>query len=118
MARGTTRPTTDRTREAIASSILASRGLDLSESRVLDAFAGSGAWVLSFFLEERYTLPLLIKIERRVIALSVRLKSLGVATSEMSVICGDTVRLAESSQLLELLLTWYFWTRLMPLRLK
>ncbi|MFC2671225.1 RsmD family RNA methyltransferase, partial [Lancefieldella parvula] len=41
--KGITRPTTDRTREAIASSILASRGLDISESRVLDAFAGSGA---------------------------------------------------------------------------
>ena len=41
--RGTTRPTTDRTREAIASMILSARGLDLTGDSVLDAFAGSGA---------------------------------------------------------------------------
>ena len=40
--RGTTRPTTERTREAIASMILSEEGLDLTGSRVLDAFAGSG----------------------------------------------------------------------------
>ena len=74
--KGTTRPTTDRTREAIASSILASRGLDLSESRVLDAFAGSGAMGFELLSRERYTLLLLIKIERRAIALSVRLNLL------------------------------------------
>ena len=41
--RGTTRPTTDRTREAVTSSILSAAGLNLSGKRVLDAFAGSGA---------------------------------------------------------------------------
>ena len=41
--RGITRPTTDRVREAIASMVLSARGLDLSGSDVLDAFAGSGA---------------------------------------------------------------------------
>lgn len=41
--REVTRPTTDRTREQIASMVLSSFGLDLSEVRVLDAFAGSGA---------------------------------------------------------------------------
>ena len=38
-----TRPTTDRTREALASSILSACGLDMSDVHVLDAFAGSGA---------------------------------------------------------------------------
>ena len=38
-----TRPTTDRTRESLASMVLSSFGLDLSEVWVLDAFAGSGA---------------------------------------------------------------------------
>ena len=42
-SRGVTRPTTDRTREQIASMILSARGLDLSGESVLDAFAGSGA---------------------------------------------------------------------------
>lgn len=37
-----TRPTTDRTREAIASMVLSAQGLDLSGCTVLDAFAGSG----------------------------------------------------------------------------
>ncbi|QOY61409.1 16S rRNA (guanine(966)-N(2))-methyltransferase RsmD [Thermophilibacter immobilis] len=41
--RQTTRPTTDRARESIASMILSAAGLDLSGASVLDAFAGSGA---------------------------------------------------------------------------
>ena len=41
--RDVTRPTTDRTREQIASMILSAAGLDLSGTSVLDAFAGSGA---------------------------------------------------------------------------
>lgn len=41
--RAVTRPTTDRTRESIASMVLSAFDLDLSEVRVLDAFAGSGA---------------------------------------------------------------------------
>lgn len=41
--RGTTRPTTDRAREQIASMVLSARGLDLTGDSVLDAFAGSGA---------------------------------------------------------------------------
>ena len=41
--RGVTRPTTDRTREQIASMVLSAFDLDLSEVSVLDAFAGSGA---------------------------------------------------------------------------
>ncbi|WP_246824708.1 16S rRNA (guanine(966)-N(2))-methyltransferase RsmD [Olsenella sp. HMSC062G07] len=38
-----TRPTTDRLRESLASMVLAAFDLDLSDVRVLDAFAGSGA---------------------------------------------------------------------------
>ncbi|WP_154433982.1 RsmD family RNA methyltransferase [Olsenella porci] len=41
--REVTRPTMDRTRESMASMVLSAFGLDLSEVRVLDAFAGSGA---------------------------------------------------------------------------
>ena len=39
----TTRPTTDRVRESMASMVLSAFDLDLSGVRVLDAFAGSGA---------------------------------------------------------------------------
>ncbi len=66
---------------AIASSILASRGLDLSESRVLDAFAEFRAMGFELLSRALY-IRLLIKTERRVIALSVRLSTLGVSTSE------------------------------------
>lgn len=38
-----TRPTTDRTRESVASMILSERCLSLADDTVLDAFAGSGA---------------------------------------------------------------------------
>ena len=41
--RDVTRPTTDRTRERVASMVLSAMGLDLSGRSVLDAFAGSGA---------------------------------------------------------------------------
>lgn len=41
--RGTTRPTTDRTREAAASMVASAWGLSLEGARVLDCFAGSGA---------------------------------------------------------------------------
>ncbi len=97
--KGTTRPTTDRTREAIASSILASRGLDLSESRVLDAFAGSGAMGFELLSRGALYATFVDKDRKTCDRIKRTAKSLGVATSEMSVICGDTARLAESSQL-------------------
>ena len=97
--KGTTRPTTDRTREAIASSILASRGLDLSESRVLDAFAGSGAMGFELLSRGALYATFVDKDRKTCERIKRTANSLGVATSEMSVICGDTARLAESSQL-------------------
>lgn len=97
--RGTTRPTTDRTREAIASSILASRGLDLSESRVLDAFAGSGAMGFELLSRGALYATFVDKDKKTCDRIKRTAQSLGVSTSEMSVICGDTARLAESSQL-------------------
>ena len=97
--KGITRPTTDRTREAIASSILASRGLDISESRVLDAFAGSGAMGFELLSRGALYVTFVDKDRKTCDRIKRTAKSLGVASSEMSVICGDTVRLAESSQL-------------------
>lgn len=98
--KGTTRPTTDRTREAIASSILASRGLDLSESRVLDAFAGSGAMGFELLSRGAQYAVFVDKDRKTCDRIKRTAQSLGVSTSEMCVICGDTARLAESSQLL------------------
>ena len=95
----TTRPTTDRTREAIASSILASRGLDLSESRVLDAFAGSGAMGFELLSRGALYATFVDKDRKTCDRIKRTATSLGVSSSEMNVICGDTARLAESSQL-------------------
>ena len=97
--KGITRPTTDRTREAIASSILASRGLDISESRVLDAFAGSGAMGFELLSRGALHATFVDKDRKTCDRIKRTAKSLGVASSEMNVICGDTARLAESSQL-------------------
>lgn len=97
--KGITRPTTDRTREAIASSVLASRGLDISESRVLDAFAGSGAMGFELLSRGALYATFVDKDRKTCDRIKRAAKSLGVASSEMSVICGDTARLAESSQL-------------------
>ena len=97
--KGTTRPTTDRTREAIASSILASRGLDLSESSVLDAFAGSGAMGFELLSRGALHATFVDKDRKTCDRIKRTAKSLGVTNTEMSVICGDTTRLAESSQL-------------------
>ena len=97
--KGTTRPTTDRTREAIASSILASRGLDLSESSVLDAFAGSGAMGFELLSRGALHATFVDKDRKTCDRIKRTAKSLGVTNTEMSVICGDTTHLAESSQL-------------------
>lgn len=97
--KGTTRPTTDRTREAIASSILASRGLDLSESSVLDAFAGSGAMGFELLSRGALHATFVDKDRKTCDRIKRTAKSLGVTNTEMSVICGDMTRLAESSQL-------------------
>ena len=97
--KGITRPTTDRTREAIASSILASRGLDISESRVLDAFAGSGAMGFELLSRGALYATFVDKDRKTCDRIKRTAKSLGVASSEMSVICDDTARLAESFQL-------------------
>ncbi len=92
--RGTTRPTTDRARESIASMILSAAGLDLAGLSVLDAFAGSGAMGLELVSRgaERATL---VEKDRRVAGIVRRtLSSLGAAADEARVVCGDVFALA------------------------
>ena len=65
--RGTTRPTTDRNRERMASMILSAAGLDLGGISVLDAFAGSGA--MGFELVSRGAeSATMIDLDRRAVA--------------------------------------------------
>lgn len=92
--RGTTRPTTDRTRESIASMILSARGLDLTGVSVLDAFAGSGAMGLELVSRgaERATF---VDRDRGAIARVRRsARSLGALEGECSALAGDVFALA------------------------
>ena len=91
-----TRPTTDRTREAIASMLLSARGLDLSGARVLDAFAGSGALGLEL-LSRGAESAVFIEKHRPTAALIKRtIASCEGAGDRAEVICGDAFRLARA----------------------
>ena len=93
--RGTTRPTTDRTREAIASMVLSACGLDLSGRSVLDAFAGSGAMALELVSRgaERATC---VDTDRRACQRIARTaRALGAAPDEVHTVSGDVFKLAE-----------------------
>ena len=92
--RGVTRPTTDRTREAIASMILSARGLDLSGASVLDAFAGSGAMGLEL-LSRGATRATFVDRDRRAVARIRRSASaLGAGEGEVVALSGDVFALA------------------------
>lgn len=93
--RGTTRPTTDRARESMASMILSAAGLDLSGLSVLDAFAGSGAMGLELLSRgaERATF---VERDRRVAGMVRRTaEGLGAGRDEARVVCGDVFSLAD-----------------------
>lgn len=92
--RGTTRPTTDRTREQIASMVLSACGLDLSGASVLDAFAGSGAMGLE--LLSRGAARATFVDQDRPTAARVRRSAaaLGAERDEARVVAGDVFALS------------------------
>ena len=92
--RGTTRPTTDRTRERVASMVLSARGLDLEGCSVLDAFAGSGAVGLEL-LSRGAARATFVDSDRRAVARVRRsAASLGAAPGEVVALAGDVLALA------------------------
>lgn len=98
--RGTTRPTTDRNRERIASMILSAAGLDLTGIRVLDAFAGSGA--MGFELVSRGAASAtFVDLDRRAVARIRRTaeRSLRADASEWRALAGDACSLAEQGRI-------------------
>lgn len=98
--RGTTRPTTDRNRERIASMILSAAGLDLTGTRVLDAFAGSGA--MGFELVSRGAASAtFVDLDRRAVARIRRTaeRSLRADASEWRALAGDACSLAEQGKI-------------------
>lgn len=91
---GVTRPTTERTRESLASSILSAQDLDLSHDRVLDAFAGSGAMGLEL-LSRGAASCTFVDSDRRVAALiRSNCRKLGAPEGSFRVVSGDVLRLA------------------------
>ena len=94
----TTRPTTDRTREAITSMILNERGLTLEGCSVLDAFAGSGAMGLELLSRgaEQATFVDSSKAAIRTVQRNIRMLK---ADAKTTVIAGDCLRMAASPSL-------------------
>ena len=92
--RGVTRPTTDRTREQIASMILSARGLDLSGDSVLDAFAGSGAMGLELLSRGAARATFVDKDRRAAARVKRTAASLGAISDEARCLGGDVFALA------------------------
>lgn len=93
-SRETTRPTTDRTRESIASMILSAAGLDLTGASVLDAFAGSGAMGFELVSRGAARAVLIDKDRRAQAAIRRTAASLGAGPDTVRPLAGDAFALA------------------------
>lgn len=92
--RDVTRPTTDRTREAMASMLLSAFDLDLEGVVLLDAFAGSGAIGLEL-LSRGAQRCVFVDANRKAAACVRRnVGALGVDRESARVLCGDVCKLA------------------------
>ena len=97
--RDVTRPTTDRTREQIASMILSAAGLDLAGTSVLDAFAGSGAMGFELLSRGAERATLVDRDRKAVARIRRSAQALGAAPGELAAVAGDVFRLAEAGRL-------------------
>jgi 16S rRNA (guanine966-N2)-methyltransferase len=94
----TTRPTTDRVREAVFSAIAALAGSDLGGGTVLDPFAGSGALGLEA-LSRGCSHVVFVEQDRTALSvLRTNIATLG-AESQTTVVAGDSLLLAERGRL-------------------
>ncbi|MDM8270439.1 RsmD family RNA methyltransferase [Thermophilibacter provencensis] len=93
--RGVTRPTTDRTREQIASMILSACGLDLSDRSVLDAFAGSGAMGLELLSRGAARATFIDRDRRAAARVRRSAEALGAKPGEFSALAGDVFSLVD-----------------------
>lgn len=90
-----TRPTTDRMRESIASTVLAAQGLDLSDCSVLDAFAGSGAVGLELLSRGARSCTFCERDRKTSALIRRNCQKMGAGEAVWRVLCGDVFRLAE-----------------------
>ena len=97
--RDVTRPTTDRTREQMASMVLSAFDLDLSDVRILDAFAGSGAIGLEL-LSRGAAHCTFVDADRKAVARIKRnVSSLGASRAQYDVMGGDVAKLVSRGRL-------------------
>lgn len=94
-----TRPTTDRMRESLASMILSARGLDLSGSSVLDAFAGSGGMGLELLSRGASHCTFCERDRKTAGIIRKNCASLCKVSSAWHVVVGDAQQLAGMSSL-------------------
>jgi len=97
--RAVTRPTTGRTREQVASMVLSARGLDLGGTRVLDAFAGSGALGLELLSRGAASCTFVERDRRACGLVRDNARALGATDEQARVTCGDVFSLARSGRL-------------------
>lgn len=97
--RDVTRPTTDRTREQIASMVLSAFGLDLSEVDVLDAFAGSGAIGFELLSRGARTCTFVDADRKAAARVKRNASKLGATREECAILCGDVFKLAKRGAL-------------------
>lgn len=89
-----TRPTTDRNREALASMVLSAKSLDLSDTSVLDAFAGSGAMGLELLSRGAKACTFIDRDRGAVARIRRNCRALGASPASTRVIFGDAQKLA------------------------
>jgi len=97
--RDVTRPTTDRTREAMASMILSARGLDLGGASVLDAFAGSGAMGIELLSRGAARCTFIDQNARAAARVRRNLAKVGAEKDAYAVLRGDACQLAERGRI-------------------
>lgn len=90
-----TRPTTDRTRESIASMVLSAFDLDMSGVRILDAFAGSGAVGFELLSRGASSCTFVERDRRAAGVVRDNAKSLGATSSQARLQVGDVCSLAK-----------------------
>ena len=97
--RGVTRPTTDRTRESMASMVLSAFDLDLSDVCVLDAFAGSGAIGLELLSRGARACTFVDADRRSLGCVKRNARALGASSASCAFVAGDVFKLVERGAL-------------------
>ena len=93
-----TRPTSDRVRESIASALLSAFDLSLDGVRVLDAFAGSGAFGIEMLSRGAASCTFVDSSRAAVRTIRRNLASLGAQPSSFEVIGADILKAADVLQ--------------------